>query len=105
MGRVKHNTTERGNQKKRARLHDSYMQEKHPAIWSWMRAVEYHQEWIVRRSSRLRWALSPTMSIISWRRSLYRIVKINDSRWYIERLVALKPKWKAIWAILTGRLS
>ena len=34
MGRVKHNTTERGNQKKRARLHDSYMQEKHPAIWS-----------------------------------------------------------------------
>ena len=33
---------------------------------------------------------------------MYRIVKINDSRWYIERLVALKPKWKAIWAIITG---
>ena len=42
MGRVMHNTTERGNQKKRARLHDAYMQEKHPAIWSWLRAVEYH---------------------------------------------------------------
>lgn len=42
------------------------------------------------------------MSITSWRRRLYRIVKINDSRWYIERLVALKPKWKAIWAVITG---
>ena len=43
MGRVKHKTTKRGNHKHRAGLHDSYMQEKHPAIWSWMRAVEYHQ--------------------------------------------------------------
>ena len=43
MGRVKHKTTKRGNHKHRACLHDSYMQEKHPAIWSWMRAVEYHQ--------------------------------------------------------------
>lgn len=34
--------------------------------------------------------------------NLYRIVKINDSRWYVEHLVALKPKWKAVWAILTG---
>ena len=43
MGRVKHKTTKRGNHKHRASMHDSYMQEKHPAIWSWMRAVEYHQ--------------------------------------------------------------
>ena len=43
MGRVKHKTTKRGNHKHRAGLHDSYMQEKHTAIWSWMRAVEYHQ--------------------------------------------------------------
>ena len=43
MGRVKHKTTKRGNHKHRAGMHDSYMQEKHPAIWSWMRAVEYHQ--------------------------------------------------------------
>ena len=43
MGRVKHKTTKRGNHKHRVGMHDSYMQEKHPAIWSWMRAVEYHQ--------------------------------------------------------------
>ena len=43
MGRVKHKATKRGNHKRRASMHDSYMQEKHPAIWSWMRAVEYHQ--------------------------------------------------------------
>lgn len=43
MGRVKHKTTKRGNHKHRACLHDSYMQEKHPAIWSWMRAAEFKQ--------------------------------------------------------------
>ena len=43
MGRVKHKATKRGNHKRRASMHDSYMQEKHPAIWSWMRAVEYHR--------------------------------------------------------------
>ena len=43
MGRVKHKATKRGNHKRRASMHDSYMQEKHHAIWSWMRAVEYHQ--------------------------------------------------------------
>ena len=43
MGRVKHKTTKRGNHKHRAWLHESYMIGAHPAIWSWMRAVEYHQ--------------------------------------------------------------
>ena len=43
MGRVKHKTTKRGNHKRRAWLNESYMIGTHPAIWSWMRAVEYHQ--------------------------------------------------------------
>ena len=43
MGRVKHKTTKRGNHKHRAGLHDSYMQENHHALWSWMRAAEFKQ--------------------------------------------------------------
>ena len=33
---------------------------------------------------------------------MFRVVKVNDHRWYVEQLVAIKPKWKAVWAVLTG---
>ena len=43
MGRTKHNTTKRGTQKQRAKLHDAFMEDRHNAIWSWARGAEYRQ--------------------------------------------------------------